>query len=162
MINPKIQDAFNKQINAELYSSYLYLSMAACFESANLPGFAQWMKVQAKEENEHAMKFFEYIVERGGDVKLEAIEKPPEKWDSPLTAFKDAYEHEQKVTRMIHDLVELAAQENDHASRVFLEWFVSEQVEEEANADEIRAKCEMIGNAPGGLLMLDQKLGSRE
>lgn len=161
MISEKIQDAFNKQLNAETYSGYLYLSMAACFEACNLPGFARWMKVQAQEEMGHAMKFYAHINERGGRVKLDGIDAPPVEWDSPLAAFQAAYEHEQKVTAMINDLVDLAAKESDHAAGVFLQWFVSEQVEEEASADEIVQMLKRIQDAPGPLYMLDHQLGQR-
>ncbi len=162
MISQNIQEAFNKQINAELYSSYLYLSMAACFESLNLPGFANWMKVQAREENEHAMKLFEHIVQRGGEVELESIDKPKVKWESAVEAIEDALNHEKKVTGMINDLVDLAAKENDHAAGVLLQWFVSEQVEEEANADDLLQKLKMVGTSGAPLLMLDQQVGKRE
>jgi len=161
MINKKMLDALNKQINAEMYSSYLYLAMAADFADKNFPGFAQWMQVQAREEDAHAMKIFCFIQERGGRVTLKAIDAPPAKWTSPLKAFQDAYAHEQKVTGMIHDLVMLARAEKDLASEIFLQWFVNEQVEEEASADEIVKRLEMIKDAPQGLVMLDAKLGAR-
>jgi len=161
MISKKIQDAFNKQINAELYSGYMYLSMAACFEADNLPGFAQWMKVQALEERAHAMKFFAHVNERGGRVKLAAIDGPPVEWDSPLAIFKAAYEHEQKVTAMINALVDLAAKEKDHAAGAFLQWFVNEQVEEEASADEVVQMLKRVKNSPGPLLMVDRQLAQR-
>jgi ferritin len=161
MIKTNIQEAFNKQINAELYSAYLYLSMSAYFESASLPGLANWMRVQAQEEVSHAMKFYSFIVERGGKVTLKAIEGPPVKWNSPLHAFEAAYKHEQKVTGLINGLVDLALKEKDHASHVFLQWFVSEQVEEEASADEIVQKLKRIKNAPHALYMLDKEMGQR-
>ena len=162
MLGKKMQDALNGQINAELYSSYLYLSMAAYFESINLRGFAGWMRVQAQEETAHAMKFYAFVVERGGRVALKAIAAPPGEWSSPLAAFQAAHEHEQKVTAMIHKLVDLAEGQKDHATRSFLQWFVDEQVEEEANADEIVQKLTMIKDAPQGLLMLDSVLGQRK
>ena len=162
MLGKKMQDALNGQINAELYSSYLYLSMAAYFESVNLRGFAGWMRVQAQEETAHGMKFFDFVVERGGRVTLKAIDAPPDKWNSPVAAFQAAYEHEQKVTAMIAKLVDLAESEKDHATRSFLQWFVDEQVEEEANADEVVQKLKMIKDAPQGLLMLDGVLGQRK
>ncbi|MBS3734734.1 MAG: ferritin [Phycisphaerae bacterium] len=161
MISPKMQDAINEQINAETYSAYLYWSMAAYFESENLPGFARWMKVQAGEEMTHAGKFFDYVNERGGRVTLTAIEAPPTAWDSPLAAFQAAYEHETKVTAMINDLVDLARSENDHATESFLTWYVDEQVEEESSADDIVQKLTRVQDAPGGLFMLDRELGAR-
>ncbi len=161
MLSERMLNALNRQVNAELYSAYLYLSMAAYFESINLKGFANWMKVQAQEELSHAMKFFDYINERGGRVKLEAIEKPPNEWDSPLHAFEATYEHEQKVTKMINDLVNMAMEEKDHATYNMLQWFVAEQVEEEASADEIRQQLRLIGEDGRGILMLDRELGKR-
>jgi ferritin len=162
MISKKIEDAFNDQINAELYSAYIYLSMSAYLNSADLNGMAHWMKVQAEEEVEHAMKFASYIVERGGRVKYKAIECPQEEWASALEVFKGAYEHERYVTRRINDLMDLSVAEKDYASQVFLQWFVSEQVEEEANADEIVKKLEMIGEGRHGIYMLDKELGGRK
>lgn len=161
MINEKIQEAFNKQINAELYSSYLYLSMSAYFESMNLPGFAHWMRCQAQEEVVHAMKFYDYLNERGGNVKLTAIDAPPAAWNSPLHAFEDAYSHEQKVTGLINGLVDLAVQEKDHASTNFLQWFVAEQVEEEDSADKVVQSLKLAGNQGGGMFMIDRELGQR-
>jgi ferritin len=161
MLSPKIQDAMNKQLNAELYSAYLYLSMAAYFENANLRGMAQWMKVQAQEEAGHAAKFFKQICERGGRVTLTSITAPPTEWKSPLALFEEVYKHECHVTGLIHGLVDLAAAEKDHASSPFLQWFVSEQVEEEANAAEIVHHLKMIGDSKNGLLMLDHRLGER-
>ena len=161
MIGKKLEEAFNKQINAETYSAYLYWSMAAYFDSVDLPGFANWMRVQGQEEMAHAAKFYDSIRDRGGRVKLTAIEAPKTEWSSPLEAFKDAYKHEQKVTGLMNNLVDLAGQEKDHAASNFLQWFVAEQVEEEANADQIVKKLERIGNGPGPLLMLDRDLGDR-
>jgi ferritin len=157
-----MEDAINKQINAELYSSYLYLSMAAWFESVNLPGFAKWMEVQAKEEHSHAMKFYKHVNERLGRVKLAAIDAPPTQWNSPLAAFQAVAAHEAKVTSLINALVDRAAKEKDYASNAMLQWFVTEQVEEEANADEIVAKLKMAGDSKGSLLVLDHHLGKRE
>jgi len=161
MIKEKIQDALNKQLNAELYSSYLYLSMSAHFESVSLKGFANWMRVQAQEELTHAMKFYDYIHERGGRVTLTSIDAPQTQWDSPLAVFEHVYKHEQKVTGLINDLVDLALSEADHATNNFLQWFVTEQVEEESSADEIIQKLKLVGEASGGLLMLDQELKQR-
>ena len=161
MMGKAIQDAFNKQINAEMYSAYLYLSMSAHFESANLKGFAGWMRVQAQEEMVHAMKFYDFICGRGGAVALTAIDGPPTAWASAVAAFEDAYRHEQKVTGLINGLVDLAQAEKDHAANAFLQWFVTEQVEEEASADEVVQKLRLMAGAPGGLFMLDQQLGQR-
>ena len=161
MLNKKIEDAFNDQINAELFSSYLYLAMSAHLEDTAMKGMARWMKFQAKEEMEHAMKFVDFIAERGGRVVYKGIETPQSEWNSPLEIFKAAYEHEQYITKRINDLMELAIPEKDFASQVFLQWFVSEQVEEEANADEIVKKLEMIGEGRNGIYMLDRELGQR-
>ena len=161
MIAKKMQDALNGQINAEFYSSYLYLSMVAYFESINLRGFASWMRAQTGEEKNHAMKIYDFIIERGGGVTLEAIAKPVSEWKSPLAAFEAAYKHEQKVTGLINDLVELAAKEKDHATGIFLQWFVTEQVEEEKNAGEIVAKLQLLKDSAGSMYMLDKELGKR-
>jgi ferritin len=161
MLEAKMRDALNKQINAELYSSYLYLSMAAWFESLSLRGFAHWMRVQAKEEEGHAMKFFDYVIERGGKIDLKAIEAPPKSWQNPLAAFKAVAAHEAKVTGLINTLADQAQDLHDHATGTTLHWFISEQVEEEANAAEIVAKLEMIGASSGGLFALDHQLAKR-
>jgi len=161
MIDEKMQEAINKQLNAELYSSYLYLSMSAYFQSVNLGGFANWMRVQAKEELAHAMKFYDYVNERGGRVILQPVEEPPSEWDSPLAVFEHVYRHEQKVTGLINKLVDLAVKARDHATNNFLQWFVSEQVEEEASADEVVQKLKLVGDAPGGLFMIDRELAQR-
>jgi ferritin len=161
MLSEKMQKALNGQLNAELYSAYLYLSMSAYFESLNLAGFANWMKVQAQEETVHAMKFYAHINERAGRVKLGAVEGPALEWDSPLAAFEAAYAHEQKVTGLINDLVNIANGETDHATEIFLQWFVTEQVEEEASADAVVQQLKLVGDAPGGLFMLDRELGQR-
>ena len=161
MIKDKVEKALNIQVNKEMYSSYLYLSMSSYFSSLNLDGFANWMRVQAHEELFHAMKFYDYILERGGTVVLTAIEAPPHEWDSPLAVFKHVYEHEQKVTGLINDLVNVALAEKDHATSAFLQWFVTEQVEEEASADALVKKLELVGDQGSGLLMIDQELGQR-
>lgn len=161
MLKEKIQEALNKQIVAELYSSYLYLSMEAYFHSINLPGFANWMRVQTQEENAHGLMIFDYVAERGGKIKLGPIEQPPTEWDSPQAVFEAVYKHEQKVTGLINDLVDLAIEEKDHATNNFLQWFVKEQVEEEANADALLQKLKRIGDDGRGLLMLDQELAKR-
>src|SRR4030042_2079474 len=159
MVTKKVEKSLNDQINAELYSAYMYLSMSAYFEAENLPGFAQWMKVQWQEEIKHAMKIYDYVIERGGRITLKAIDKPPSRWKSPLDAFQATYKHEQVVTGRINDLVNLAVAEKDHATNAFLQWFVTEQVEEEKSADEIVQKLKLISDAPGGLYMLDKELG---
>jgi ferritin len=161
MLNKKMQEAINSQINAEIYSSYLYLSMSAYFESINLSGFASWMRAQAQEEMVHAMKFYDYVNERGGRVILGPIEAPPSEWESAVAVFDATYKHEQKVTGLINDLVDLAIEEKDHATNNLLQWFVSEQVEEEASASGVLNKAKLTGDAPGGLFMLDQELGAR-
>jgi ferritin len=162
MIGKKMLDALNEQINAELYSAYMYQAMAAYFEAGNLRGFAHWMQLQAKEEQGHAKKMYDFLVDRGGRVALKAIAAPPAEWKSALAVFEDTYAHEQKVTGLIHKLVDLAGAEKDHAATVFLAWFVTEQVEEEAHASEIVEKLKMIKEHPQGLLMLDAHLGARE
>ena len=161
MSNPKIQDALNKQLNAELYSSYLYLSMAAYLESQNLKGMAHWMRIQAQEENLHAMKFFDFINERGGKVVLTQIDAPKTEWSSPLDVFEDTCKHESKVTGLINELVDLSLSEKDHAANAFLQWFVTEQVEEEASVQEIAGKLKLVGERGGMLFMLDRELGQR-
>jgi len=161
MINKKMEKAINEQINAELYSAYLYLSMSAYFESINLTGFANWMKIQAQEEVVHAMKFYDYLVERGGRVTMLSIDAPQTTWSSPLSAFEDVYQHEQKVTSLIHNLMDLALAEKDHASVSMLRWFVDEQVEEESSADAIVEKLKLVGEKGRGIFMLDQQLGQR-
>lgn len=161
MLNPKIEDAFNKQINAEMFSSYLYLSMSAYFESQNLKGMANWMRIQSGEENLHAMKFYDYVNNRGGRVLLGQIAEPKTDWKSASEAFQDAYAHERKISGMINDLMNLTIAEKDHASHDFLEWFVTEQVEEEAAADLIVQQLKMVGDSGVGLYMLDQQLGQR-
>jgi len=161
MLSEKMQDALNGQLNAELYSAYLYASMSAYFESINLRGFANWMRVQAQEEVVHAYRFYNFVNERGGRVVLGPVEGPPTEWDSPLAAFEAAYGHEQKVTGLINELVDLAVSEKDHATNNFLQWFVSEQVEEEASANEVVQKLNLVGEATGGLFMLDREMGQR-
>ncbi len=162
MLSDAMEAALNEQMKAEMYSAYLYLSMAAHFDAENLGGFATWMKMQAQEEMMHGMKFYGYINEAGGRAVMAAIDAPPAEWDSPLDAFKNVLEHEQKVTGLINDLVDKAAEEKDHATGAFLQWFVTEQVEEEATAEEIVSKLQMVGDAPQGLFMMDSLLGKRQ
>ncbi len=161
MIGKKMVEALNEQVNAELYSAYLYLAMEAYFQSANLPGFANWMRVQTQEEVAHAMKIYDFLNERGGRVTLTAIAKPQAQWKSPLAAFEAAYRHEQKVTTLINGLVDLAIKEKDHATNSFLRWFVDEQVEEEASADEIVQKLKRAEKAPGAMYMIDKEMTQR-
>ena len=162
MLKKTIQDAMNEQIKDELYSAYLYLSMSAYCEEANLPGFAHWMRVQAQEEVSHAMKFYHFIYERGGRVILKAIGQPPTEFQSPLDIFEQTLGHEQKVTGLINDLYTLAVEEKDYASQAFLQWFVTEQVEEEASATQIVEILKMIGDKGHALLLLDRELGGRQ
>ncbi len=161
-MDAKVLKALNEQLNSELYSAYLYLSMAAFFDSKGLSGFAHFMKVQAKEELEHAMKFYEYINSRGGRVELYAIQEPPREWASVTDAIRAALEHERSVTRAIHKLVDLAKEADDKATEVFLHWFVEEQVEEEKMFSDILQLLELAGETPQALLMLNAKLGERK
>ena len=161
MIDQRMQEALNKQINAEIYSAYLYLSMSAHFQSVNLAGFANWMRVQAHEELMHALKFYDYVNERGGRIVLQPVEAPPSHWDSPLAVFEHVYQHEQKVTGMINKLVDLAVEIRDHATNNVLQWFVAEQVEEEASADEVVQKLKLVGDDPSALFMIDRELAQR-
>ena len=156
-----MHDAMNEQIKNEFYSAYLYLSMSAYFETINLPGFAHWMQIQVQEEVGHAMKLYNFINERGGRVVLQAIDQPPAEFDSPLDVFERTLEHEEKVTGMIHQLYALSIQEQDYPSQIFLQWFVTEQVEEEDSATKIIATLKLIGDDRHALLMLDRELGSR-
>ena len=161
MISAKIQDALNEQIKHELESAYLYLSMVAYFHSIGLDGMAQWMRVQAQEEVGHAMKFFDHIAERDGRIALLGIAQPKAEWASPLEAFQAAYKHEQFITSKINHLVEIAAKENDYPASILLQWFVTEQVEEEASASKVVQVLERIGDSGSGLVMLDRELGKR-
>ncbi len=161
MISEKMAEAINEQINAEMYSGYLYLSMAVDFAEKNLDGFEHWMRLQAQEELDHGMRFLDYLQERGGHVELETIEKPEVEWKTPLEAFEYVYQHECKVTGMINDLVDLAEKEKDRATVNMLQWFVDEQVEEEDSADEIVQKLKMVGDNPSALLMMNEKLAQR-
>ncbi len=160
-IEKNIQDALNKQINREFFSSHLYLSMAAYFETLNMSGFANWLKIQSEEERGHAMKFFEHIVTRGGQVELYEIDKPEAKWASPLAVFKAVLDHEKIITRHVNDLVDLSLQAKDHATHNFLQFFVDEQVEEEASAEDVLYKLELVKESTGGMYMLDRELGKR-
>ena len=161
MLGSKMEKALNDQVNAEMYSAYLYLSMEAYFESLNLKGFVNWMRCQVQEEMFHAMKIYGFINERGGRVTLSPIDGPRVDWNSPLDVFEETLKHEEKVTGLINGLVNLAIGENDHASNIFLQWFVSEQVEEEDNVNGVIRKLNLIGEAPGGLFMVDKDLAAR-
>jgi len=157
-----MESALNRQVNRELYSAYLYLAMSAYFETASMKGFAKWMRLQAKEEQSHAMKIYDYIIARGGKASLEAIEAPKAKWTSAGKVFEEVYSHEQKVTGMINNLVDLAIKEKDHATFEMLQWFVKEQVEEEEQASGILSQINMLGDVVGHLFWLDHELGKRE
>ena len=161
MLGEKMQEALNSQLNAEAYSGYLYISMASYFESLGLTGFATWMYMQAREEFYHTSKFYQYIVERGGRALLQPIEGPATQWASPLAAFEDAYRHEQKVTGLINGLVDLAHKESDHATNIFLQWFVTEQVEEESSVDAVIQQLKLAGESGPGLFMIDKDLATR-
>jgi len=161
MLSKSMQDAINEQIKNELYSAYLYLSMAAYSEANNLPGFAHWMRAQSQEEVEHAMKFFEFVNERGGRVVLHAIDQPPADFESPVKMFEETLGHERKVTAMIHSLYELALEEKDYPAQILLHWFIEEQVEEEASAAYILDTLKAIGVKGQALVMLDRELARR-
>ncbi len=162
MMSKKVEAALNKQMNAEFYSEYLYLSMAAWFESANLFGFANWMKVQAVEEHGHGVEFFDHLTDRLARALISGMEAPPTEWKSALAAFEATLEHEKKVTGLIHKIVDLAAGEKDHATTSFLQRFVEEQVDEECNADAIVQQLKMAGDSKGALLYIDHELGKRK
>ena len=161
MISKKMEEALNKQLNRELFSSYLYLSMATYFEKNSFVGMAQWMKLQAEEEHTHSMKFFEFIQKVGGRVILEQIDKPQTDWTSAQNAFEDALGHEEYITKNINELTDLAISERDHSTKTFLQWYIDEQVEEEATANEIVQKFKLIGESKSGIYMLDRELGAR-
>lgn len=161
MISKVIEKAINEQINKEFYSSYLYLSMAAYFEDKNLPGFSKWMHVQAGEEHEHGMKFFQHLVDRGAKVTLTAIDAPETDWQSNLEVFKQVQKHEAAVTASINSLYDLALKENDYPAQVLLHWFITEQVEEEKNAADIVQQLELVEAKGTAVLMLDHELGKR-
>ena len=161
MLDTRMQDAINKQINAEYYSAFLYLSMSARFNALGLAGGANWMNIQFQEELAHAMKFVGYVSERGGTVALATIEGPPRDWKSALAMFEHALEHEQKVTGLINALADLALEIKDHATHNLLQWFIAEQVEEEASADTMVQKLRLTKDAPGGIFQLDSEMATR-
>ena len=161
MITPEVEAALNDQLNAEFFSSYLYLSMAAYFEENDLPGMSNWMRIQADEEHQHGMKFYQFVLDRDGRVVLGAIAKPTDTWDSPLAAFEDAFEHESEVSQRINTLVDLCLKNHDHATNNFLQWFVAEQVEEEATVRDLLRRVKLVGNDGRGLFLIDQELAGR-
>ena len=161
MLKKEMEQALNDQINAELYSSYLYLSMAAYCDSLSLSGFSNWFKIQAQEEVTHAMKFFNFVSERGGRVQLKPIEGPQTEWESPLAAFEATYKHETHVTELLNKPVDLSIKLSDHAANTMLQWFVAEQVEEEAGADEIVQHLRLVKGEGHGLFLIDRELGQR-
>jgi ferritin len=160
-MNQKIEQAFNEQINEELFSSYIYLAMAAHFETMNLEGFTNWMKLQAQEELQHAMRLFDHINRRGGRVVLKAIGEPPVDFGTPLEVFEKALAHEQHITGCIHRLYDLAREEKDYPAQIELQWFIDEQVEEEENTGRVVDLLRMAGENQTALLMLDRELAQR-
>lgn len=162
MLNEKIEQALNEQLNAESFSAYLYLSMSAYFESENLKGFASWMNIQAMEEYTHSRKFYDYILQRGGRVVLKPIEGPQTEWNNPVDVFEASLNHEKYISGRINKLMDLAIEENDHATKIFLQWFVTEQVEEEDNVGNTLDQVRMMGDTKQGLYMLDRELGQRQ
>lgn len=161
MVPKRIEEAFSEQVKYELESAYIYLSMAAYFDAEGFAGMGQWMRAQVQEEVTHAMRFYKHIVERGGRVRFHPLAIPPQEWKSPLAAFEAAYEHEKFITGKIDGLVKLAQAESDHASRTLLQWFVDEQVEEEASTSKVVQDLRLVGNDGRGMLMLDRELGTR-
>jgi len=161
MIKKNVQDAINAQINAEIYSSYMYFSMASWFDSISLTGFSHWLRVQALEELTHVQKMSGYLNERGGRALMKAVDAPPTDWNSPLACFEEVYAHECNVTELINNLMDIALAERDHATVSFLNWFVDEQIEEEANTDAVVQKLKLVEGNKGGLFMLDREMDAR-
>lgn len=161
MISKKMAEAINDQMIREIYSAYLYMSMSNFSSGLGLKGFANWLMVQYHEEMFHAMRMYEYQQSQGADVKLKQIDEPPAQWESPLDMFEKVLEHEQKVTKWINELMDIAVEEKDHASQIFLQWYVTEQIEEEQNDNDIIAPLKLIGDNPQGLMMLDKELSAR-
>lgn len=161
MISDKIVEALNEQLKWELYSANLYLSMSAWFQNEGLPGFANWMRVQYQEETAHALKFYDFVLSRGGKVKMSSIEAPDHKWKNILDVYETTAKHEAEVTRRINALTKLSRDENDYASEIFLQWFVTEQIEEEENVKEILGQLKLIGGDGQGILMLDKEFATR-
>ncbi|MCF7974212.1 MAG: ferritin [Phycisphaerae bacterium] len=161
MINSVVEKALNDQINAELYSAYLYLSMAAALEDMGLPGFANWTRIQNQEETFHAMKMYDFIIERSGRVKLQAIAGPPTEWKNVMTVFEEILKHEQHVTALINGLMDTAIEQKDHATNMFMQWFVTEQVEEEKNVEEVIRQLSLAQESKGALFLLDKEMATR-
>ena len=161
MLNKKMENALNEQINKEIYSAYLYMAMSAHSTNIGLSGFANWFMVQYHEEMEHAMKIYDYVNDQGGKVHLKAIDEPPSTFKDAMDMFKKTLKHEQFVTKSINTLMDLAIKEKDHATQIFLQWFVTEQIEEEGNDNDIIAKLELAGVKGNGLFMIDKELGTR-
>lgn len=161
MISKKMEAELNEQVNKEFYSAYLYLAMAAYCTQIGLPGFAHWMRLQYDEENMHVTRMYDYILDQGGAVHLKTIEEPPKDYGTPLEIFEKTLEHEQFITKSIHKLMRLAVEEDDYATQAFLQWYVTEQVEEESNVNDVLNPLRMVGNDKGGLMMIDQKLSGR-
>lgn len=161
MINKRVEEAFNIQINAELYSAYLYLSMAAYFEAQNLPGFANWMRVQFQEEQFHAFRMFDFVNERGGRVILTKIDGPKVEWENVVDVYEEVLAHEQHVTSLINNIMDIAIDERDHATKSFLNWFIDEQVEEESAAEAIISELRLIDGKGNGILMMDREFRAR-
>ncbi len=162
MLSKKLENALNKQINEEIFSAYLYLSMSAYFFSLNLDGFASWMKVQAQEELSHAMKFFHFIDEMEGRVSLAAVKEPEKTWKSPLAAFSAAHQHERHISGCINGLYHLAVAENSYPTQIMLQWFIKEQVEEENTAAKIVHELTQVKDSTPGLWMINRELGARK
>ncbi|PHR28960.1 MAG: ferritin [Desulfotalea sp.] len=161
MISDKMCKALNNQVNAELFSSYLYLSMSSWFSERSLSGFASWMRVQAQEELSHGMKIYDYILERGGKIEFGTIEQPESKWQAAAEIVEEVAKHEAKVTGLVNDLVDVAFAQKDHATNIFLQWFVAEQVEEEASVGEVLERMKMIDGDSAGMFAMDMELGKR-
>lgn len=161
MLKERVENALNEQIQRELASAYLYLSMVAYFDDANLPGFAHWMRMQSEEEREHGMRLFDHVLERGGQPRLKALDQPPTDFDSPFDAVEQALDHERKITEFIHELYALAVEEQDYATQSEMQWFVEEQVEEEQSAEDLVAALRQAGDDSAALFMLDRELGQR-
>ncbi|MBN2685205.1 MAG: ferritin [Pontiellaceae bacterium] len=161
MISKRMEVALNEQVNKEFYSAYMYLAMSAYCNTMGLPGFSHWMRMQYEEENLHVTKMYDYILNQGGEIHLKTIEEPPKEYGTPLEIFQKTLEHEQFVTQSIHQLMGLAMEEHDYATQAFLQWYVSEQVEEESNVQDVLNPLRMVGEDKGGLMMIDQKLGGR-
>jgi len=162
MLSKKIEKALNQQINAEFFSAYLYLSMSAYLNDLSLVGFSNWMRAQYEEEKFHAIKLYDYVLERDGKIKLEQIKAPQQEWNGIIDVFEDVLNHERQVTKMINSLMSLAISENDHATANFLQWFVAEQVEEEATVSEILSQLKLIEGKGSGLFMLDREAAQRK